>query len=125
MFWKLALKPGTGLRAERYALGYLRSQGLRLKQRNYACRLGEIDLIMMDGQYMVFIEVRFRKNSRYGSAEETLHVQKRQKIIAAAQHYLQSNPFCRAMACRFDVVAVTPDVKGKWQTNWIRNAFDT
>ena len=125
MFWQLSLRPGVGLRAERFALKYLRRQKLRLRHRNYACSQGEIDLIMDDDQCLVFIEVRFRKHHSHGSAEETVSLCKRRKIVASSKRYLQSNRDCLDKACRFDVVGVTCDASNKWQVNWIKNAFNS
>ena len=73
---------GTG--AEDLACAYLQKSGLRLLARNYRCRRGEIDLIMQDGEYLVFVEVRYRKNDAFGSAAETVSSAKRARIITTA-----------------------------------------
>ena len=70
---------GTG--AEDLACAYLQQNGLRLLARNYRCRSGEIDLIMRDGEYLVFVEVRYRKREAFGSAAETVSSSKRARII--------------------------------------------
>lgn len=110
-----------GEAAEQAALKYLQQQGLRLITRNYRCRQGEIDLIMADGNQLAFIEVRYRKNSLFGSAAESVTTAKQRRIIAAASHYLTSSG--KNMNCRFDVVALSGDQGGKFE--WIQNAFQT
>ncbi|WP_439134217.1 YraN family protein [Pseudomaricurvus sp.] len=96
----------AGQESERAAEQFLREQGLKLIQRNYRCKAGEIDLIMQDREHLVFVEVRFRRNSRYGSASETVNLQKQQKLIRAAQYYLQTCAKHSLPACRFDVIAI-------------------
>ena len=75
---------------EKLAKRYLEQQGLLWQQSNYRTRLGEIDLIMQDKQQLVFVEVRFRRHSQYGSGADTITHQKQQRIIKAAQHFLQA-----------------------------------
>jgi putative endonuclease len=106
-----------GEAAERCAHQFLVKQGLELVCRNYRCRSGELDLIMLDQQTLVFIEVRFRKNDKYGSAVETITAAKQSRIIAAAQYYLATRQTDRPM--RFDVVAIS----GDGRIDWIKNAF--
>lgn len=106
-----------GREAEELALQFLIAAGLRLRSRNYACRLGEIDLILQDGDTLVFVEVRQRRSARFGSAAESITRGKQDKLIAAARHYLARE---RQMpACRFDAVLV--DAHGRIE--WIRDAF--
>lgn len=95
-----------GQYAEKYALHYLKQQGLVLMQHNYHSRYGEIDLIMLDGRCLCFIEVRARKHSDYGDALESVVTHKQQKTILTAQHFLQSYPIYDSFDCRFDVVAL-------------------
>ncbi len=109
--------PAVGEEKERQARRYLESQGLRLETRNYRCRAGEIDLIMRDGDCLVFVEVRYRKNARYGSPAETVTRGKQRRVIHAAQHYLQRHP--TRLDCRFDVLAMT----GSDDVEWLRSAF--
>ncbi len=108
-----------GEEAEQAALHYLEQQGLRLISRNYRCRQGEIDLIMAHGNQLAFIEVRYRKNSLFGSAAESVTPAKQRRIIAAASHYLISHGENRN--CRFDVVAIAGDHRN--EIEWIQNAF--
>lgn len=110
----------AGAQAEAAALEYLESQGLRLVERNFRCRLGELDLIMRDGNGLVFVEVRFRASSRYGSPLESIDARKRGRLVAAAHQYLAS----RGGDCpaRFDVVALAPGPR-RYELQWIKNAF--
>lgn len=96
----------TGQESERLAEQFLQSQGLTLVERNYRCKAGEIDLIMRDDEHLVFVEVRFRKSGRFGSASETIDSRKQQKVIRAAEHYLQARWRGSLPACRFDVIAI-------------------
>ncbi len=108
----------TGAEQELAAEQYLLQQGLILLQRNFWCKLGEIDLIMRDGEQLVFIEVRFRKHAGYGLAQETVTITKQRKLLRAAQYYLLHN-CADDPPCRFDVVAVHQ----QQPLEWIRNAF--
>lgn len=112
-----------GAHAEDQACRYLQRHGLRLIERNYRSRRGEIDLIMRDADNLVFVEVRYRRQHRYGSGLESVDRRKQQRIIACAAYYLHSHPQAASLAARFDVVALTPD-NGSLRIDWIRNAFD-
>jgi putative endonuclease len=103
---------------ERLACAYLEARGLRVVTRNYRCRRGEIDLVMGEQGTLVFVEVRYRASTRFGTPAETIDLKKRRRIAAAAAHYLLHHP--TNLACRFDVVAVS----GKDEMSWIRNAFN-
>jgi putative endonuclease len=107
----------VGEAMERLAESFLMRQGLRFIARNHRCRYGEIDLILREAAMLVFVEVRFRRSTRFGSPAETVDVRKQRRLIATANHYLQSHP--SALACRFDVVAIS----GQNQIQWIKHAF--
>jgi putative endonuclease len=77
-----------GAQAEDQALRFLLGQGLKLTQRNYTCRLGEIDLILLDGATLVFVEVRMRSSRSLGAAAQSITARKRERLLAAARHYL-------------------------------------
>ena len=113
----------SGASAERMAESYLERQGLTLLQRNFQCQLGEIDLIMEHGESVVFVEVRFRKSSRFGSAAETVTPGKQRKIVKAAQHYLVHNKPVRHRPLRFDVIGIMPTETGSYAYDWLPNAF--
>jgi putative endonuclease len=112
-------KNNAGLEAEKIAATFLMNQGLKLIARNYHCRFGEIDLIMQETKTLVFIEVRLRSNHQFGGAAVSITREKQQKLIATAQHFLQTQPSC---ACRFD--AILMDKLNPNHIQWLRNAFD-
>jgi len=106
-----------GVQSEDEALRFLRREGLKLEERNYTCRLGEIDLVMRDGATLVFVEVRMRRNHSFGAAAESITPRKRARLLAAARHYLAGR---RAMpVCRFDAVLIDSD----GAPQWIKDAF--
>lgn len=108
--------------AEQRAEAYLREQGLVTRWRNYRCKAGEIDLIMAEGPTLVFVEVRLRSQRGFALAAETVDWRKQQKLVRAAQHFLQRQGLTEAVACRFDVVAFDPN-RAEDQPNWLRDAF--
>lgn len=81
----------TGLAAEAKALAHLERHGLRLLAQNWTCRRGELDLVMLDGDTVVFVEVRSRRHTAWGGALESVDSRKRQRLVAAAEHFLQQN----------------------------------
>lgn len=85
--------------------------------------MGEIDLIMIDSSFLVFVEVRFRTSNEYGNPLETVTRAKQRKIIRTASHYLLSKFNSHDIACRFDVVAVTQQENEQLSFNWIKSAF--
>ncbi|MCL4157394.1 UNVERIFIED_CONTAM: hypothetical protein GTU68_064803 [Idotea baltica] len=110
-----------GNRAEKLACRYLNKQGLELVQKNYHCRYGEIDIVMRDDDYLVFVEVRHRKSMHYGGALASIDKRKQQKLRNTAEHYL--NRYKKTDApCRFDILCVNGDLN-KPQIDWIKNAF--
>ena len=112
-----------GKKAEDACYRYLKARGLKPVTRNYHCRHGEIDIIMTEGTILVFIEVRFRKDNRYGGGLESITHHKQNKLRKTAEYYLQKNQHNRA--ARFDVVSMTNDTASKagYTFDWIRDAF--
>lgn len=115
-----------GANAEAQAEAFLHAQGLVTRTKNYRCKLGEIDLIMLQktayGTTFVFVEVRLRTNKRFAPAVETVDYRKQQKIIRTASRFLQEHKLFDKVACRFDVVAL--DQTGTAPPiQWIQNAF--
>lgn len=115
-----------GANAEAQAEAFLHAQGLVTRSKNYRCKLGEIDLIMLQktarGTTFVFVEVRLRTNKRFAPAVETVDYRKQQKIIRTASRFLQEHKLFDKVACRFDVVAL--DQTGTAPPiQWIQNAF--
>lgn len=96
--------------AEQRAAEMLERRGYKILHRNYACRLGEVDLIAEDGDVLAFVEVRSRTSSRYGEAIETIDATKRRRIALTAHHYLVTRNL-ENRACRFDVVTVQGDAE--------------
>ncbi|SMF51367.1 putative endonuclease [Alteromonadaceae bacterium Bs31] len=115
---KTTAKRKAGDDAEYAALLHLEKNGLRLLHRNYQCKYGEIDLIMKTANTLVFVEVRLRKSSQFGSAAETVTAQKQQKVILSSQHYLLEKKLPENTAMRFDVVA-----SDGHNLDWIPAAF--
>lgn len=109
----------TGDEAEGLAAAYLERQGLRVVERNYRCRQGEIDLIMREGDTLVFVEVRLRTNPKFGGAAESITHAKQEKILQAARHYLAGRH--KLPPCRFDAV-LFGGLDGD-TIEWLKNAF--
>ena len=112
----------SGHEVEQLAAKYLTRHKLRVLEFNYRCKRGEIDLVMLDDDCVVFVEVRYRKSSAHGTPLETVDSRKQQKLLLAAEHYLQQHHF-EHMPCRFDVIAATSDYLGELHFDWIQNAF--
>lgn len=111
-----------GQTAEQAACNFLAAQGLQVLERNFLCKLGEIDLICQDQNSLVFVEVRFRKNARFGGAAASVTPAKQRKLQRAAQVYLQR--LRQEPPCRFDIVAMTLNQQAELICeNWIKNAF--
>ncbi len=108
-----------GYREEARAQAHLEANGLRLMDRNVRYRCGELDLIMQDGDCLVFVEVRYRNRNDWGGAAASITPAKQQRLIRAAQLHLQQHPW--PGPCRFDVVALD----GDGVVNWILNAIET
>ena len=102
---------------------FLRRRGLQTVQRNYHGRFGEIDLVMLDGNTLVFVEVRYRASDRYGGGAASVTPVKQRRIILAARRFLQREKQHASRPCRFDVVAIGRE-NGRNTMKWIRQAFD-
>jgi putative endonuclease len=111
--------------AEALARQHLVRHGLRLLAQNWRCRLGELDLVMLDVDTVVFVEVRYRSHRAWGGAAESVDARKREKLSRAAQLFLQQESRWATYPCRFDVIAITADSQAPAQLDWIQNAFDT
>lgn len=114
----MASRQSLGQWAEDRACDYLQTQGFKLLKRNYRLRGGEIDIIGQDGNYLVFVEVRYRSSENFGGALYSIDLRKQQKIIRTAQYYLMRYP-CD-LACRFDVIAIN----AQQQIHWLKHAFE-
>lgn len=107
-----------GREAETLAARVLERRGLRVLERNFRIRGGEIDLICRDGSTLVFVEVRLRSRSDFGGAGASITPSKQRRIILAARHYLAGKPECD---CRFDCILL--DRLDENHLEWIRHAF--
>jgi len=112
----------TGTHWERVAESFLTAQGLSLLERNFSSRFGEIDLIMEEGNTLVFILVRYRQNSRHGSGADSVTYHKQRKLSMTAGWYLAKNPQQATQYCRFDVISIGAHGQER-QVDWIKNAF--
>ncbi|SMF03953.1 YraN family protein [Pseudogulbenkiania subflava] len=104
-----------GRQAEDRALAFLQQQGLRLVERNWQCKGGEIDLVMRDREYWVFVEVRHRADQRFGGAAASITPAKLRKLTLAAGVYLSSRGI--DAPCRFDAVLS----HGNGAPEWLKN----
>jgi putative endonuclease len=107
---------------EEKAIQFLKQHGLKIIERNYTSRSGEIDIIAKHGGHLVFVEVRARNHTGFAGAAASITARKQQKIIRTAQAYLQKNELLGQSPCRFDVIAFEPPQSGAG-TQWIKGAF--
>lgn len=114
--------PGRGAEAEALAARHLERAGLRILQRNYRSRVGEIDLVAEQGEELVFVEVRHRRHDEFGGAAASVDGRKQRRLIACARHYLQAHAVPASRPCRFDIVALDGALSAP-RIEWIRDAF--
>lgn len=112
----------SGADAELAARHYLERHGCVLVSANYRSRRGEIDLVMRDGNRLLFVEVRMRRHDAFGGAAGSITYAKQQKIIASARAFLHHHPHFYALDCRFDVVTLQRHAE-RWQIEWLPGAF--
>jgi len=112
----------TGTRGEEIAAAYLKKEGYRIQERNYRCPLGEIDIIALDGDEVVFVEVKSRRSEDFGAPEAAVDTRKQAKLSRIALNYINEHNLNDRNA-RFDVVAVRIS-DGVGRLRLIRNAFD-
>lgn len=103
-----------GKTAETRALTYLQQHGMQLLERNFSCRCGEIDLIMLEQKTLVFVEVRQRSSAQFGGAAASVTATKQARLWRTAEYYLQR--FATPPECRFDLIAIQGD-----ELSWIRH----
>ena len=116
----VAAKQKQGAAAEQLACAFLINHGLALLDANVACVQGEIDLIMQEGDTLVFVEVRWRKSSAFGGAAASITAAKLKKINAACDVFLQYNPKWRNAPCRIDAVLLQGDLSEP-HMEWLKN----
>jgi len=119
----LSATQSIGARAEQLALRHLQQQNLRCLQCNFRCRGGEIDLIMLDEECLVFVEVRFRAHNRFTTAALSIGVAKQRKIIRAASYFVGCRQRYANALIRFDVVGIDSAKPGQFTIQWIKDAF--
>lgn len=107
-----------GRESEDQAQHYLCQHGLSIIEENFRCKCGEIDLIMRDGDTLVFIEVRYRKSNIFGGALQSIGTNKQRRIRQTAMFYLQQHRLFEKTAARFDVLAMSAN-----DIQWIKGAF--
>jgi putative endonuclease len=105
------------------ALAHLQRHGMKLVERNFFCRVGEIDLILRDGDQLVFAEVRYRGGVAHGDGTLSVGAAKRAKLTRTASVYLQAHPRFSHLPCRFDVVGCAGTL-ARPEFEWTRSAFD-
>ena len=108
----------TGTSYERKAAEYLEQQGLVILKHNYRCRQGEIDLIARDKEYLVFVEVKYRSQTRAGYSLDAVNPAKQKKISKVARYFLAVEYHCTEIPCRFDVIGIDGGC-----LHWIKDAF--
>ena len=120
-----------GQKTERIACDYLKQAGLVLIAKNFHSKFGEIDLIMQDASYLVFVEVRFRHNDNYGHPLDTIDYKKQNKLLKTIQFFLLKNPQYEHYPARIDAVGLMqspkPGVQGTYKgydIQWIKNAIE-
>ncbi|MEP7083731.1 MAG: YraN family protein [Betaproteobacteria bacterium] len=107
----------SGVAAEELAARYLAARGLRVVARNFRCRFGEVDLIMQDGDALVFVEVRLRRSNRFGGALASITHAKQRKLVATARFYLSG--LRHTPGCRFDAIVL--DALDEAHIEWLRD----
>ncbi len=107
-----------GSRYEEQAAAYLAKNGIKVIERNYRCRLGEVDIIAKDGKYLCFVEVKYRKTNKTGYPSAAVTPAKQRTIFKVASVYLKQYGMSFDTPCRFDVVSVSGD-----DILYIKNAF--
>jgi putative endonuclease len=119
------LQQCIGERAEDIAADFLRAKGLRILERNFRRRLGELDIVALDGDVLVIVEVRSRASSRYGGAAASVDGRKQQRLIRAAAQLLQRSRDFSHFRVRFDVICVSETGVPAPRVEWFQHAFLT
>lgn len=112
-------KRHLGNEGETRAVEHLQRAEYRILERNYRCRIGEIDIVAQKDGYLVFVEVKYRLDENKGSPGEAIDFRKQKVISKVAKHYLMTHGYTMEMSCRFDVVLILSE-----KISIIENAFD-
>lgn len=111
-------KRNLGNQKEELAAAYLQEQGVKILAKNFYFHGGELDLVIRDGEYLCFVEVKYRKSTQYGYPEEAVTLAKQKKILKGARVYLYQNRIPADTPCRFDVVSIYQE-----EISWLKDAF--
>lgn len=111
-------KRRVGNQKEELAVNFLLEQGMQILERNYFFSGGELDIIAKDKEYLVFVEVKYRKNTGYGFPSEAVTATKQKKMILGAKKYMYERRIAYDTPCRFDVISICGE-----EINRIENAF--
>ena len=111
-------KRKVGAGKEQIAAAYLEEQGMKITERNFRSRQGEIDIIGYHGKYLVFVEVKYRRDNSKGSALAAVTYQKQRQICKVADYYRYLHKLGGNAMLRYDVVAIQGE-----EIVWIPNAF--
>ncbi len=112
-------KRKLGAKVEQMMKTYISQSGMTILEMNYRCKQGEIDIIAKDRAYYVFIEVKYRNSTRYGTPQEAVDILKQKRICKAAQYYMYAHNLSEFTPVRFDVAAVLEN-----HISYIKNAFE-
>ena len=113
----------TGNAFEQRACAELERAGLKLLARNYTTRYGELDLVMLERNTVVFVEVRYRRHATHGDAAASVTASKQSKLSKAAACWLASQPGRAGADCRFDVITYDGSAENA-HSSWLRGAFE-
>lgn len=111
-------KRSQGAQKEQQVCAYLLSRGIEIRERNFRCRQGEIDIIGYDGEYLVFFEVKYRSSQNKGNAAEAVGYAKQKRICRVADYYRMKHHCTEDTPIRFDVVAIDGE-----KVTWLKDAF--
>ena len=100
----------------------LQTEGLTIVARNFHCKMGEIDIVATRQRALHFVEVRYRRDDRYGNGADSVTIAKQAKLKRSAKYFLHCNPEYHSFHCQFDVVSVT-GTHSPYDINWITDAF--
>ena len=115
-------RQALGLEGEEAAARHLESRGLRVVERRWRCRAGEIDLVAEDGGVLVFVEVKARGGAGYGTPAEAVTPSKQRRLVTLASWFLAERD-AHERPCRFDVVEVLPAANGAVHVRHLADAF--
>lgn len=111
-----------GAFGESLATEYLSEKGYKVLERNFSCRIGEVDIIAMQEDTVAFIEVKTRSSEKFGLPSEAVSLTKQNRIVKTALYYMQRNKLLDYM-CRFDVIEIIVNPENKSRINLIKDAF--